>query len=97
VFNHNFKKEDLIKILNSKTGYSLNFSKKLINDLLEIMIQNLDAGNLNLKNLGAFRILKKSARVGRNPKTNEEFKISARKAVSFTPSRKITEYLNKST
>ena len=33
------KKKDIIKNLSEKTGFSINFSKKLIDDLIEILLK----------------------------------------------------------
>jgi len=93
----NFKKEDLIKILNSKTGFSSNFSKKVIDDLINILSLNIKFGYLNIKNLGAFKIINKKERIGRNPKTKEQFVITERKTISFIPSKKISKELNEKT
>ena len=90
MFKNNFTKENLIKDLSKKTGYSLSLSKKIINDLIKIILENTKSGNLNLKNLGSFKIIHKKKRVGRNPKTKEEFLISSRKSISFTPAKKIS-------
>ena len=90
MFKNNITKEDLIKGLSKKTGYPLSFSKKIINDLIKIIIENTKSGNLILKSLGSFKIIHKKERVGRNPKTKEEFLISSRKIVSFTPAKKIS-------
>tara|TARA_B100000575_G_C23081044_1_gene622848 strand:+ start:574 stop:864 length:291 start_codon:yes stop_codon:yes gene_type:complete len=95
VNNKNFKKIDLAKNLSSKKGFSLLYSKKLIDDLLNTITQNIIKKKLNLKNLGSFRILKKNKRIGRNPKTKEIFTINERKVISFLPSKKITKNLNK--
>ena len=92
--NHKLKKEDIINHLSNKTGFSINFSKKLINDLVKIIIDNIKDDNFNLKNIGSFKLLKKSERLGRNPKTGEKYIISKRKSVSFNPSKKISKYLN---
>ena len=48
---YNFKKDDIIKNLSFTTGFSLNYSKKIINDLVEILIKNIKSGNFNLKNI----------------------------------------------
>ena len=88
-------KKDLIKDITLKTGLSSNVSKKIFNDLVNILILNIKKGSLVLKNVGSFKIIEKKERIGRNPKTKEEFIISARKTVSFTPSKKIIENLNK--
>jgi integration host factor subunit alpha len=94
VLNKKIKK-DLIKDITFKTGLSSNVSKKIFDDLVNILIQNIKKGSLVLKNVGSFKIIEKKERIGRNPKTKKEFIISARKTVSFTPSKKIIENLNK--
>ncbi len=91
---YNFKKEDIIKNLSFSTGFSLNYSKKIINDLVEILIKNIKSGNFNLKNIGTFKIIYKRERIGRNPKTREEFVITSRKTISFFLSKKISNKLN---
>ena len=95
MFNKNLIKEDIIKFLSNKSGFSNILSKKLINDLIEIIIMNIQKGNFNLKNLGSFKIIYKKERVGRNPKTMEEHIISSKKTISFRPSEKISKKLNK--
>lgn len=90
-----FKKIDLVKDLSLKTGYSQSYSKKIVDDLINIFIQNIKSGNLNLKNIGSFKLLNKKERIGRNPKTKEEFIITSRKSLSFTSSKKIIDNLNK--
>ena len=85
----NIKKEDIIKNLSIQTGLSVNLSRKIIEDFINILFKNIKKGNLNLKNVGSFKIIQKKQRNGRNPKTNQEYLISARKIVRFTPSNKI--------
>ena len=97
MFKKELKKIDLVKDLCLKTGYSQNYSKKIVDDLINIFIQNIKSGNLNLKNIGSFKLLNKKERIGRNPKTKEEFIISSRKSLSFTSSKKIIDNLNKIT
>ena len=89
------KKIDLIKRLSKKTGYSKNYSKKLLEDFLKILTDQIVLGDFNLKNVGVFKIIHKNERIGRNPKTKKEYIISSRKAVIFNPSRKITNNLKK--
>ena len=90
MFKKNFKKEDIIYEVSRETGFSVNFSKKLINQLIEIIIKKIKEGNLNLKNIGSFKIIKKKERLGRNPKTGEKFKITSRNSISFIQSKKIS-------
>ena len=93
--NRNFKKEDIAKDLHRKKGFSVNLSKKLIDDFIEVIINNIKSGNLVLKNIGSFKILRKKERLGRNPKTKEEFIISSRNSISFTPSDKLNKTIIK--
>ncbi len=95
MFKKELKKIDLVKDLSLKTGYSQNYSKKIVDDLIDIFIQNIKSGNLNLKNIGSFKLINKKERVGRNPKTKEEFIITSRISLSFTTSKKIIDALNK--
>ena len=95
MLRNNFRKIDLINNLSRELGFSSNYSKKIINELIVIIIQNIKKGDLILKNLGTFKIRKKKERVGRNPKTKEEHLISARNVVSFSPSKSIYSEINK--
>jgi len=90
-----YTKQDLAKNLSIKTGLSFNYSKKVIDDIIHIILSNLKKGNLSLKNVGSFKKITKKERTGRNPKTKEEFIISSRKSITFKPSNKIKIYLNK--
>ena len=67
----NIKKIDLIKELKIKLGLSENFSKKILNDFVEIIINNIKEGDFNLKNIGNFQLIKKKERIGMNPKTKK--------------------------
>ncbi len=92
--HNNLKKIDIIKDLSEKSGYSSNYSKKVINDLIESILQNIKNGNFNLKNIGSFSVITKKARIGRNPKTKKEHVISQRKSVSFKASKSLLTKLN---
>ena len=87
-------KKDIIKNLSFKTGFSASFSKKLINDLINILVVNVSTNGLILKNIGKFKVIKKKERLGRNPKTKEKFIITERKTVSFNASKKLQDKLN---
>lgn len=87
-------KSHLSHQISKETGFSKNLSKKLIEDLIEISIKGIIKGSLNLKNFGHFKVLHKSERIGRNPKTKEIFKINERKSISFRASQKFMKNLN---
>ena len=45
---------------------------------------------VRLPRIGTFTITHRAARTGRNPKTGQAIRISARKAVKFTPSQSLS-------
>ena len=87
----NLKKKDIVKNISIKTGLSENYSKKIVNDLIQILSQHLKTRNLIIKNLGSFKIIFKKERIGRNPKTKEKHIISARKVLSFIISQNLSK------
>ena len=93
----NITKLIIAKDLSLKTGFSISFSKNLIDDLIICITERIKKEKLNLKNFGIFKIIKKKERKGRNPKTKEQFVITARKIISFIPSKKISKELNEQT
>ena len=90
----NLSKKDISKQISEKTGLSFLFSKNLTEDLIDIIKELIKYKDLNIKNFGKFKILKKKERIGRNPKNNEEFIISSRKVISFYGSKKMNKKLN---
>ena len=92
---NNLTKKELIKNLSKKTGFSLLYSKKLVNDFFEALIQNIINNNFNLKNIGTFKVINKKERIGRNPKTKELYTVNSRKSLSFIASNKLLDMLNK--
>jgi len=95
VSNNNLKRIDLAKSLSKKKGFSKLLSKELIDSLISILIINIKKKNLNLKNIGTFKIIHKNERIGRNPKTKKIYTISSRKSISFLASKKLTKLINK--
>jgi len=94
VKKNNLTKIDIAKELSKKTGYSLELSKILINNLLIVLISAIKKNKLNLKNIGTFRLINKSERIGRNPITKENFVITSRKSISFIASKKLLSVVN---
>ena len=91
---NNLTKDDICIFLSKKKGYSVLYSKKIINNLIEILIDEIKENSFNLKNIGTFKILNKKERIGRNPRTKEIYKIKARKALVFKPSTNLSRKIN---
>ena len=91
---NNLKKKNISDYLCKKKGYSALFAKKIINDLIEILSNEISKDNFTLKNIGTFKILNKKRRIGRNPKTREIYSIKARKSLVFKPSSNLSKKIN---
>ena len=92
---NNYNKKNLSDFLSEKKGYSSLFSQKIVDDLIHAICQNLVLGDITLKNFGAFKIIQKNERLGRNPKTKKTYIINKRKSLSFTCSKSFLKTVNK--
>ncbi len=92
--NSNLSKKQISKNIENKIGLSVSTSSKILEDLIDIFKILIKEGNLSIKNIGTFKLLSKNSRLGRNPKTKEEFLISARKSISFKASEKLLRNIN---
>ena len=92
--SYNITKIIFSKNISDKTGFPISFSKKIVDELLIIFTEMIKNNDLVLKNIGTFRLLKKNERIGRNPKTKEEFLISKRKSIKFIVSKNLSKVLN---
>ena len=91
----NFTRKDLTNKIYKNLGFSKNFSSTLIEDLIESIISELIKSNkIKISSFGTFKVLNKKQRIGRNPKTKIEAKISARKVIRFKPSPLVKRRLN---
>jgi len=91
----NLTKKDLVNLVYMQIGFSKQASENLIEEFFSLVIQNLKKEKkLKLSKFGTFSIRQKKSRIGRNPKTKEEKKISERKVVLFKPSKEFREFIN---
>ena len=76
-------------------GFSKKISENLIDDLLATFTENLkNEKKLKLSKFGTFTIRSKKSRIGRNPKTKEQKKISDRDVVLFKASKEFKDLVN---
>ena len=92
----NFTRKNLSNKIYHDLGFSENFSLKFVDNFFETLITELIKSNkVKISSFGTFKIMNKSARIGRNPKTKVEAKISSRKVVKFKPSQIVKTKLNR--
>lgn len=88
-------KADIVEKVYQKIG----FSKKEASELVELVFDTLkkvlhDGDKVKISGFGNFVVRGKSERVGRNPQTGEQIKISARRVLTFRPSQVLKAMLN---
>lgn len=86
---------DLIERMHKEIGLSQSLCTDLLDSLLKEIKKTIRYNNvLKVRNFGSFYNKHKNARIGRNPKTKEEYQISARNVVTFHVSKNIKEKIN---
>ncbi len=95
-FKKNLGKKEIVSNIKNVLGLSSKNIQKITEDIIEILEDTLVSHNkIIIKNFGTFIIVHKKSRIGRNPKTNQKFNITARNTVKFKAStflkRKINE------
>lgn len=77
---------DLANALRNRFGLTTTDSYKMVDIIFDEIEQSLIHGeDVKISGFGTFKILSKSARVGRNPRTGIPAVISARRVTSFRP------------
>ena len=88
-------KADIVEKVYQKIG----FSKKEASELVELVFSSLKdvlqrGDKVKISGFGNFFVRGKNERVGRNPQTGEQIKISARRVLTFRPSQVLKAMLN---
>ena len=92
----NLTRKDLSNKIYKILGLSKNFSSSIVDNFFEILTAELiQSKKVKISSFGTFKIAVKNERIGRNPKTKVETKITSRKVVKFKPSLFIKKKLNK--
>ena len=91
----NLTKKDLSAILKKELKLSMDISDSLVDECFQVIKTTLRSQkNLKLSGFGSFEIFTTKERVGRNPKTMENYKIPSQNKVRFSPTSKAKYFLN---
>jgi integration host factor subunit alpha len=91
----NLTKKGLSAILKKELKLSVDISDSLVDEFFQAMKIALRSDrNLKLSGFGSFEIFTTKERMGRNPKTMENFKIPSKNKVRFSPTSKAKYFLN---
>ena len=88
-------KADIVEKVYEKIG----FSKKEASELVELVFGTLknvlqNGEKVKISGFGNFVVREKRERVGRNPQTGQQIKITARRVLTFRPSQVLKAMLN---
>lgn len=88
-------KKELAQNLSDQTELSFADAKKFVDLFFDTIKEQLNSGKtVKLSGFGTFNVVQTKERVGRNPKTMEEFPIPSKRKVKFTVSPKVKKSIN---
>ena len=91
----NLTKKDLSALLKKELKLSGDTSDLLVDEFFQVIKTTLRSKkNIKLSGFGSFEIFTTKERMGRNPKTMQDFKIPSQNKVRFSPTSKAKYFLN---
>ena len=89
-------KTELIQTLADASAMEKKQSKVFLEALTSVVEKTIKkGGEVPLKGLGKFKVVKRKARMGRNPATGEAIKIPAKTVVRFTVAKALKHLITK--
>ena len=86
------KKQDFIKAIANEASLSQDAVSRVLTSMIDTITSELKNGNeVNITGFGAFKISKRAARNGVNPRTQESIKIPAMKSPVFRAGKTFKE------
>ena len=89
-----YTKSDIAKNIADKTSISNQKAKQLLDIFIQAIVSATKKNSVKMSGFGTFVRKDTPSRIGRNPKTGEEFKISKRTKLNLILSNKIKEKIN---
>ena len=94
----NVSRDEIAEAMKTEFGFNRKLCLDIVNDIIDIIIEGLKIDKkVKIHNFGTFKLNSKSSRVGRNPKTKEEFTITGRNVITFKASKILLKYINSKT
>jgi DNA-binding protein HU-beta len=88
-------KEELVKSVSKKMEISQSQASKSIDAVFGTLKESLGKGDsYRMIGFGTFKVVERSERKGRNPRTGAEITIPAQKTVRFLPGKELRELMN---
>ena len=91
----NITRDEIAEAMRNEFGFNRKLCLDFVNDIIEIIIDGLQSDKkVKIHNFGTFKLNNKSSRIGRNPRTKEQYKISSRNVITFKASKILLKYIN---
>lgn len=89
-------KDVLVEMIRDKVGFPVKEAKDILEIILEEVKTRLENGkDVKISGFGKWTVKEKRSRPGRNPHTGQKIEISARRVVTFHPSDKMRDTVNR--
>ena len=93
--NQNISRDDIAEAMKNEFGFNRKLCLDIVNDIIDIIIQGLQSDKkVKIHNFGTFKLNNKNSRIGRNPKTKEEYNIPSRNVIIFKASKILLKNIN---
>ena len=89
-----YSKSDIAKNIADRTSLPNQKAKQLLDRFIQVVVSGSKKQQVKISKFGTFKRKETPSRIGRNPKTGEEFKISKRTKLNLILSNKIKEKIN---
>lgn len=85
-------KKEIVKIISDKLKESQVLTKRIVQMTFDLIVETLvKNGRIELRNFGVFEVKLRKPRLARNPKTNQQVEVAAKKVVTFQPGKVMEE------
>ena len=89
-----YTKSDISKNIAKKVSISNQSAKQLLDNFIQVVVSASLKNKVKVSGFGTFVRKKTPSRIGRNPKTKQEFEILERSKLNLTLSNQIKEKIN---
>ena len=92
---HNISRDEIAEAMKNEFGFNRKQCLDFVNDIIDIIIEGLQIDKkVKIHNFGTFKMNNKKRRLGRNPKTKEEYEIPSRNVITFKASKILLKFIN---
>ena len=93
----NISRDHIAEAMKNEFGFNKKLCLDIVNDIIDLIIEGLQSDNkVKIHNFGTFKLNHKRSRIGRNPKTKEEYNIASRNVINFKASKVLLKNINDS-